>query len=55
MLLHADHDTLKELKVKTVGHRLAILKALRELKVSQGYEADETDSEGISQNILAME
>ncbi|KAI3650185.1 hypothetical protein MP228_004923 [Amoeboaphelidium protococcarum] len=38
MLLYADLDLLKELEVKSVGHRMALIREIRELKQSQGYE-----------------
>lgn len=43
MLLNADHGMLKELKIKTVGHRLAILKAIKKLKSAQGYEDSQSE------------
>jgi hypothetical protein len=47
VLLNADHEMLKELKVKTVGHRLAILKALNKLKLAQGYEDEDPNDTDI--------
>jgi hypothetical protein len=43
LLVHANHDLLKELMVISVGHRIVILKSLYNLKVTQGIKIDPED------------
>ncbi|KAJ3338728.1 Adaptor for signal transduction [Gonapodya sp. JEL0774] len=43
VLAHADHDMLKELGVLSVGHRLAILRAVYDMKIRQGLQFEEFD------------
>ncbi|TPX61433.1 hypothetical protein SpCBS45565_g07251 [Spizellomyces sp. 'palustris'] len=43
VLVHADHNMLKELDIKSVGHRLNLLRAIYGLKISQGIPFDQDD------------
>lgn len=42
-LIHLDPDSLKEIGVGSVGHRLVILRAIYDIKVKWGIEVDEED------------
>lgn len=35
-LIHLDHDELRELGIKSVGHRLSILKSVYNVKIAHG-------------------
>ena len=50
MLLHLDHETLKEIGLSSIGHRLILLKAVYNLKIAHGLpvEADNWKPEGIA-------
>lgn len=48
ILLNTDLDMLKELKIKSIGHRIAILKAVRHLRVENGYDAIPVDEDPLS-------
>jgi hypothetical protein len=39
VLINASHDMLKDLNIKSVGHRLAILRAIKQLLHSIGFSA----------------
>ncbi|KAJ3221763.1 Adaptor for signal transduction [Clydaea vesicula] len=43
VLLHANHDLLKELQITSVGQRISILKAIYNLKITQGLPVDFDD------------
>ncbi|KAI8929857.1 hypothetical protein BC831DRAFT_238373 [Entophlyctis helioformis] len=43
LLVHADHDMLKELDIATVGERIALLKAVYNIKVKSGIPIEEDD------------
>ena len=43
VLIHADHDMLKELGISSVGQRIALLKAVFHLKVQYGIPFEEGD------------
>lgn len=40
ILIQLDADTLKEIGITTIGQRLAILKAVYQVKVAQGIEIE---------------
>ena len=43
VLVHLDHDALKELEVTSVGHRLYILKQIYNLKIAHGVKFEKDD------------
>ncbi|KAJ8331890.1 hypothetical protein O5D80_000190 [Batrachochytrium dendrobatidis] len=43
ILIHADHDMLKELEITAVGQRIALLKAIYNIKVQNGIPFEEDD------------
>ncbi|RKP27381.1 hypothetical protein SYNPS1DRAFT_12761, partial [Syncephalis pseudoplumigaleata] len=43
VLLHLMHDTLRDLNVMSVGHRLGILKAIYRLKLEHNIPLDVDD------------
>ncbi|KAJ1342238.1 hypothetical protein BSLG_003161 [Batrachochytrium salamandrivorans] len=43
ILVHADHEMLKELEICAIGQRIALLKAIYNLKVLHGIPFDEDD------------
>ena len=42
-MIHADHDMLKELEITAVGQRIALLKAIYNIKVQNGIPFEEDD------------
>lgn len=43
VLVHLDHEALKDLSVESLGHRIGILKATYNLKVEHGLPIEEDD------------
>jgi hypothetical protein len=43
VLIHLDHETLRDLNVLSVGHRISILKAIYRLKIEHGVPIDVED------------
>jgi len=41
ILLNTDMDMLRELKIKSLGHRIAIYKAVQKLRLDNGYSASD--------------
>lgn len=48
VLVHLDHDALKDLEVHSVGHRLYLLKQIYNLKVAHGIKFEKDDYVPIS-------
>jgi hypothetical protein len=43
VLVHLDHDALKDLDVSSVGHRLYLLKQIYNLKIAHGIKFEKDD------------
>jgi SAM domain (Sterile alpha motif) len=43
VLVHLDHDALKDLEVASVGHRLYLLKQIYNLKIAHGIKFEKDD------------
>lgn len=43
VLVHLDHDALKDLDVTSVGHRLYLLKQIYNLKIAHGVKFEKDD------------
>ena len=43
VLVHLDHDALKDLDVSSVGHRLYLLKQIYNLKIAHGVKIEKDD------------
>jgi hypothetical protein len=43
VLVHLDHDALKDLDVNSVGHRLYLLKQIYNLKIAHGVKFEKDD------------
>jgi hypothetical protein len=43
VLVHLDHDALKDLDVTSVGHRLYLLKQIYNLKIAHGIKFEKDD------------
>jgi hypothetical protein len=43
VLVHLDHDALKDLDVTSVGHRLYLLKQIYNLKIAHGVKIEKDD------------
>ncbi|KAJ3093069.1 Adaptor for signal transduction [Quaeritorhiza haematococci] len=43
ILIHGDHDMLKELDITSVGQRIALLKSVYNMKLAQGIPLDDDD------------
>jgi hypothetical protein len=43
VLVHLDHEALKDLDVASVGHRLYLLKQIYNLKVAHGVKIEKDD------------
>lgn len=44
VLLNTTVEMLRELKIKSVGHRIAICKAVRQLRLANGYPLEDEPS-----------
>lgn len=54
ILIHADHDLLRELDIESVGTRIAILKAIYHEKIKNGIPLDIDDYVPESNNIIYL-
>jgi len=43
VLVHLDHEALKDLEVNSVGHRLYLLKQIYNLKIAHGVKFEKDD------------
>jgi hypothetical protein len=54
VLVHLDHDALKDLDVSSVGHRLYLLKQIYNLKIAHGVKIEKDDYVPICKSLFRV-